>query len=463
MELVVDDRERAVIPHLEDQSHDFRIAYRVQRMEVGDYALTYRGHVVFIIERKTWEDLAASMRDGRKDNIQKLLKLRTETKCQIIYLIEGSNLIRPKTLVARIPFKNLRAHLDHIAFRDAVHLVYTTDVKNTAFRLFELVSNYSSIKRGGDSPHACLTFEQINQTIDEAPAISSTHSDRTTALGSTMVPNISSIAITLQGPATFLETGEEFLETRLNPENKMGVDVSQQTIIPGNAEKLTERQASSINIQTQLLRCLPSIGSTISDLLGENGISLHDIYSQKCTEDQIASLKFSGGVSIGLVKARKILANRSHLISKSQVSRKIQLRILEVVPLISKSTAIKILEQVTFADIMSGKVTVDILKNIPRSEKSDIGQKAAENIINYLIAGRLSAGDILRLNDADQCIDQHNDISDNQTATEQAIADMLNAPEPSQQIDHTMKHSQPLEQAKQPRTRRTLLNTIKLN
>ena len=44
-------------------------------------------NILFVIERKTWTDLASSLRDGRKENNKKLLKIREETKCQLIYLI----------------------------------------------------------------------------------------------------------------------------------------------------------------------------------------------------------------------------------------------------------------------------------------------------------------------------------------------------------------------------------------
>ena len=90
MEIIVDDREKAVFPYLEDASHKYLIDYKIQRNEVGDYAICYKGYIMMIIERKTWEDLAASMRDGRKTNVQKLISVREKTGCQIAYLIEGN-------------------------------------------------------------------------------------------------------------------------------------------------------------------------------------------------------------------------------------------------------------------------------------------------------------------------------------------------------------------------------------
>lgn len=146
MEIIVDDREHSVIPYLADQSADFNIDYKIQRNEVGDYAIVYREHIMIVIERKSWADLSASMRDGRKANLAKLINLRESTGCQIAYLIEGDPLPRPTKLIGRIPAKNLRAHLDHIAFRDGVHMVYSRSMEDSAFRLFELAQNLCTIK-----------------------------------------------------------------------------------------------------------------------------------------------------------------------------------------------------------------------------------------------------------------------------------------------------------------------------
>lgn len=149
MYIVIDKRERAVIPCL----HTPPIPCFVEHMTVGDMAICYNGKIVLIIERKTWQDLAASMKDGRKANIEKLKDLRASTACQIAYLIEGDAFPAPTRKFGRIPHKNLRAHLDHLAFRDSVHMLYAKTPMDTALRLFELAKNLSSITRAGDRIH----------------------------------------------------------------------------------------------------------------------------------------------------------------------------------------------------------------------------------------------------------------------------------------------------------------------
>ena len=109
MEIIVDDRERSIIPYIKILSDEKNFNYKVQRCQVGDYAIAYKGYILLAIERKTWIDLASSLRDGRKENVNKLIALREKTGCQIAYLIEGNASPPFKQMYSRIPYKNLRA------------------------------------------------------------------------------------------------------------------------------------------------------------------------------------------------------------------------------------------------------------------------------------------------------------------------------------------------------------------
>jgi Holliday junction resolvasome RuvABC DNA-binding subunit len=146
---------------------------------------------------------------------------------------------------------------------------------------------------------------------------------------------------------------------------------------------LTEKQESRVSVQEQLLMCLPSIGSVVATVMAESGISLLDIYND-LDENTLARLKYPTGNAIGLKKAQKICTNKKHMTSQSIASKKVQVRLLSAVPLISKKTAETILETVEFQNIMDGGVDVDLLKDISRG-KSKLGQKASSNIISYLL------------------------------------------------------------------------------
>lgn len=141
MEIIIDDREKAVIPFFDKAD----IPYRVDRITCGDYCVTYNGSIIFIIERKTWCDLAQGFKDGRKENVNKLIELREEHKCIIFYLIEGNPLPRPDKKYSRIPYKNLRSHLDHLMFRDNIFTIHSRDQEDTVDRICELVRNYKTL------------------------------------------------------------------------------------------------------------------------------------------------------------------------------------------------------------------------------------------------------------------------------------------------------------------------------
>jgi ERCC4-type nuclease len=310
MEIIVDDREKAVVPFLQQYATKTMIDYKIQRNEVGDYAIVYHGVILMIIERKTWADLAASFRDGRKENIKKLIDLRAKTNCQIAYLIEGPATPALTQKFGRIPIKALRAHLDHIMIRDAVHIIYSKDLDYTASRLFELAGNYCSCK------------EVINKITGGAP---------------------------------------------------------------DNTAELKTKMAANIGINEQILRCLPAIGSVVSAVLAENNVTLYKLYNLQYTANDLAAYKFASGAMLGIVRGKKLAEDTKKLIdSDSKLALKTHVKILSTVPLISKKTAEVILQHVKLADILNGIPAVQ-LADIKKSEKSRLGDKAANNIITHLI------------------------------------------------------------------------------
>lgn len=318
MEIIVDDREKAVVPYLEQYANKTTIPYKIQRNEVGDYAITYLGYILMIIERKTWEDLSASFRDGRKNNVQKLIELRNRTGCQIAYLIEGPATPPLTQLFGRIPVRALRAHLDHLAIRDGVHMIYSKDLNYTAMRLFELASNYLSLK-------------EVIKDID-----------------------------------ALVQGGEE----------------------QDNTDELQADMGVEKSISEQLLQCLPGVGSLVSAVLAENGISLIGLYNQKYSSAEIANLKYPSGSSIGLERGRKLAEGTKKILdSQSKAACKVQVRILSTIPLISKKTAEVILQHTTLALILSGSIDADLLANIEKSPKTKVGPNAAQNILEHLFVG----------------------------------------------------------------------------
>ena len=91
-----------------------------------------------------------------------MISLRDKTKCKLFYLIEGNPIHKPTTKFCRIPYKNLRSHLDHLMFRDNIHIIHSKNQKNTVERICELIKNYMSIE-----PSPLLQFENSESNTDE--------------------------------------------------------------------------------------------------------------------------------------------------------------------------------------------------------------------------------------------------------------------------------------------------------
>lgn len=246
IELIIDDRERKIIPYIKSLTNIdiYAINYKIDRITVGDYAIMYRGHVLLTIERKTWTDLASSFRDGRKQNVKKLIELRKNTNCKIIYIIEGPVFATPNKLFGRIPHKNLEAHLDHLRLRDNIMIVHTKNYQHTAQRLLSLAKSFTTIKHNG--------------------------------------------------PIQIIDAKEG----------------KTKEIITGNHEQQLKKKSikSTMAIQEQILQCLPGISSIMSSNVIEK-YTLTDLFIESNWKGDMSLIKFASGASFGIKRANRIQKN----------------------------------------------------------------------------------------------------------------------------------------------------------
>lgn len=86
MNIVIDLRENAIKDHFKDNKPEW-IEY--SQLPLGDIIIKDGEQIIFIIERKTLDDLSHSIKDGRYHE-QKFRLLEHFSRDQIIYLIEGT-------------------------------------------------------------------------------------------------------------------------------------------------------------------------------------------------------------------------------------------------------------------------------------------------------------------------------------------------------------------------------------
>jgi hypothetical protein len=144
------------------------------------------------------------------------------------------------------------------------------------------------------------------------------------------------------------------------------------------------REIKNMTAHEQILRAIPGIGSVISSFLYENKITLQKIHNNEVTEDQMAKMSFPNGVIVGLATAKRIIKKCKNICGSGDTCHKSRIKILAEIPLISVKTAEKILLNFHFSDIISKKITVQQLSDVQKTEKTKLGNKAAENIITYL-------------------------------------------------------------------------------
>ena len=80
--IIVDVREDVLIPKFKD--------IIVQQLEIGDIMITHEDTPITVFERKTLDDLASSIRDGRYEEQSARLKTLPIHPRNIFYIIEGN-------------------------------------------------------------------------------------------------------------------------------------------------------------------------------------------------------------------------------------------------------------------------------------------------------------------------------------------------------------------------------------
>lgn len=173
MLLVADTRERAVIQHGFGDEYEVK----VEQMTVGDYAVVHENKVLAIIERKTLSDFAASIKDGRMDNREKLKKLREETGCKVYFIIEGRHdRLGVETVISgSIKWRHLESSIFHMQIRDDFHFIYTANIPDTAAVLIRLMTSFTTLHasaaRATDMAFVPKSTEQVVVTQDARVAV----------------------------------------------------------------------------------------------------------------------------------------------------------------------------------------------------------------------------------------------------------------------------------------------------
>lgn len=140
VELVVDSREHQIIALLKDKPE---VKHTVETIKAGDYLIKKAGKVVACLERKTYSDFAASLKDLRYTNYVKMVQYRDETGCALFYIIEGKT-PRETDTVSGIKYTAIKTAITKLMIRHSIMIVWTADLESTIGELQHMVACYVS-------------------------------------------------------------------------------------------------------------------------------------------------------------------------------------------------------------------------------------------------------------------------------------------------------------------------------
>jgi ERCC4-type nuclease len=160
--LVADSRESSVIPYLSE----FDINFVSKQITIGDYAIMKNNKILGCFERKTFDDLAASFKDGRYENIDKMRLLRNQTGCDLYIILEGPQFPANTTKFQGIPYTSIMAAITNLMVRDKIQIIYSKDQQYTANRLSDILHAYAKFNIETTSP-----VEMLKAKISELQEI----------------------------------------------------------------------------------------------------------------------------------------------------------------------------------------------------------------------------------------------------------------------------------------------------
>lgn len=315
--IIVDSRERKLFDIIKDKCvYD----YVVETITVGDYVITLDGKIIYVIERKTWKDLASSIKDGRIDNYKKLIDLRAEVGCKIILLIEGNAFPSPRGKVGGISAKALVSHLDHVATRDHFMVIQTRNKEHSIERICALITSHRTIKWNKFDKYSEIpTFIETRYCAD-------------------IKYYMSMLNQTICEFKEFLEGG----------------------IVSGGNHLHKKYTKTDELVQIKMIQCIPKISLAMASNIHQK-YSIKDLLGGNFEEGAIAVFRHPSGSLYGEIveKYIRIIASKCEVpihednkYPKSKtLNRDVRVQILSQIVGVSEKIAMKILEKVPLSQI----------------------------------------------------------------------------------------------------------------
>jgi ERCC4-type nuclease len=323
--------------HLAPKLGGGKIKFVKKTINVGDYAIVLPGStnaLAAVFERKTWADLAGSIKDNRMtQQFKNMENIRRKTGCKVYYIIEGLMYRSDTTIVSRIPYKNLYAKLIHNSLRD-IHFIQSRSPEHTCVLLLKYTRAIIKLRSLGEIRFGSTFNDKIQRLIHEYPEkkelVKLLEQDKSAVVGGS--------------PADMSELHEK--------------------VIKENSD-----------IVINIFRQLPGAGLVIASELVKH-VTLREVFTGKksATTEKIANIKCPSGMSIGFVKARKIV----------NAPETVYPKMLTQIRGVSDKIADFILQKYSMKSILLGETTGEDLAELVFSKRriGVIGKRIAE-VLSY--------------------------------------------------------------------------------
>lgn len=339
------------------------IKFLEKNITTGDYCILMRTpanrlNMTVLIERKTWKDVAASIKDGRMTaQLERLSAIRKKKKCSVFYIIEGRkyNLDDSRKL-SGLPISALHSKIRHNFLR-GLPFIQTVNQEETAQTIVAIARDVMKLCARGeiivDEPRA----QRAPLTPRDSEYLAALDELNEKFADSNIAKNISAYSARLRArlvtpPAAHDCAGgagdlpQELCERIIHKD--IDIIITMWDKIEGVSQYLAS-----------LLMAKYSLGYFIehaAELIGK-----------------LAQLQYQSGISLGESRAEKIAA--------SAMSSETHEKILSAIPGVSDEIAQIIIEHYPFVSICHGRVSEDMIAQLTHGESCrKIGQKCADNI-----------------------------------------------------------------------------------
>lgn len=134
--MIIDCRERGLIEKLDN--------IKVEQLDIGDIIFKKDDEIILLVERKTVDDLKASIIDGRnREQKARILGSGTPNE-RILYIIEGNLDKSLENKSYGVPISVLLGSLINTQYRDNIKVYKTSSIQETSVYLKKILQKFNT-------------------------------------------------------------------------------------------------------------------------------------------------------------------------------------------------------------------------------------------------------------------------------------------------------------------------------